>query len=71
MSEIKKIVFNPGTPGEQEFTVGFHQPFSNMGDVDGIVEWFHPANDNLYIEIYVEGKLYARYHNVPYAAFYQ
>lgn len=67
MAEIKKIIFNPGTPGEQQYEVDCHP---NIGDVDRISEWFHPANDNLYIEIYAGGKLYARYHNVPYAAFY-
>ena len=71
MAEIKKIVFNPGTPGEQRYAVGFHQPFSGMSDVDRIVEDFHPGTGNMFVAIYVEGKVYAIYHNVPYAAFYQ
>lgn len=70
MGEIKEILFNPGTPGEQRYKVGSHQPFSNMGDVDRIVEDFHPGTGDVFMAIYVKGRLYATYHNVPYAAFY-
>lgn len=70
MQTIKRIVFNPGSEQADGYEVGKPEVNFEYAVIDSIEEIYHPATDEfMYVEIYTDGVVAARFRGVPYVAF--